>query len=227
MDSIAISFVVAVAVIVAAYFYFARTASTPSSSVSIQSVIADGKRAFNSSVALPPSLNQKQGAVFSYTSWIRIDDFAYKYGQPKLVFTKGPADLSSMCPGVFVDGNSNTLLVKLDTFGGQEVIPISNIPAKKWLHFALTVDQDSVDVYINGILHTHHTLTQLPKQNHGVVHTGLNGGFEGKIANLQYYSYLLTPSQVTASMGTAPQPDPNDGNAPLPPYFDISWWTNG
>lgn len=225
MDAVAISFVVAVVVVAAAYFYFSRTASSPVSSVSIQDVIADGKRAFDSSVVLPRSSNQKEGLTFSYTSWIRIDDFAYKYGQPKVIFTKGSADLTSMCPALFVDGNTNTLLVKIDTFGSTEVIPIPNIPAKKWLHFGLTVSQDSVDVYINGILHTHHTLAQLPKQNSGVVHTGLNGGFEGKIANLQYYSYLMTPSQIAATMGTAPQPDPNESSPTLPPYFDISWWT--
>jgi hypothetical protein len=225
MDTIATSFLVAAVVLAVAYVYFSRTAAVPASSVAIQGVISDGKRAFSSTVALPPSLNQKEGLAFSYTAWVRVDDFAYKYGHPKVVFVKGAEDLSSACPAVMIDGTSNSFIIKLDTFGGQEVVPVGNIPAKKWLHLAITVDQDSVDVYVNGVLHTHHSLSQLPKQNRGAVHTGAGGGFEGKIAGLQYYSYLLTPAQVAASMGSPPQPDPNDVGAPLPPYFDTTWWT--
>lgn len=225
MDTITTSFLVALVVIGIAYMYFSKTATVPSSSVTIQSPITDGKKTFQSNTALPRSLNQNEGATFSYTAWIRIDDFTYKYGTPKVIFSKGAADLSSMCPAVFVDGTSNSLIVKLDTFGGTEVVPISNIPAKKWVHFGLAVDQDSVDVYINGILHTHHTISQLPKQNNGNVHVGLNGGFEGKIAELQYYSYLISPVQIKATMSSPPKADPADANAPVPPYFDITWWT--
>jgi hypothetical protein len=220
---VVISAIVAVAVLGLAYWYFSQTNFSPYTT--IQSTIEDGKKTFHSKKALPRSLDQKEGMAFSYTCWIKIDDFAYRYGQPKVIFTKGSEDLKTMCPALLIDANTNSLIVKVDTFGATEVIPIPNIPAKKWLHFGLTVAQDSVDVYINGILHTHHTLAQLPKQNSGVVHTGLNGGFEGKIADLQYYSYLMTPAQIAASMGTAPQPDPTESSPTLPPYFDISWWT--
>jgi hypothetical protein len=225
MDTIVLSFVVAVAVIAVAYIYLSRTATVPSSSISIQGTIADGKKSINSRAAIPMSLNQPAGIAFSYTCWVLIDDFAYKYGSQKVIFTKGSEDLSSACPALLLDGTTNTMLLKMDTFGGQEVVPISNIPAKKWLHVAIAVDQDSVDVYINGVLHTHHTLGQLPKQNNGTVHVGIDGGFDGKIAGLQYYSYLLTPDQVSSAMGTAPQSDPSTGPAPLPPYFDTTWWT--
>lgn len=221
MDTIVSSFLVAVVVVAIAYFYFSRAQSTTTSSVSIQTPVSDGKTGVYNNAVLPRSLNQKEGATFSYTAWIRIDDFTYKYGTPKVIFNKGSQDLSTMCPAVFVDGTSNSLIVKLDTFAGTEVIPIPNIPAKKWLHLALAVDQDSVDIYINGILHTHHTISQLPKQNNGTIQIGLNGGFEGKIADLQYYSYFMSPDQVKTTMGTPS----NSDNSPVPPYFDITWWT--
>jgi len=221
MDSIVLSFAIASIVVVAIYFYLSRTASNPSSSVSIQPDIADGKKAVSNNLSIPRSFNQKEGAVFSYTCWILVNDFAYKYGSQKVIFTKGPTDLSSMCPALFLDGTTNTLIMKMDTFGGTEVIPISNIPAKKWIHVAIVVDQDSVDVYINGILHTHHSLTQLPKQNNGTVHIGLNGGFDGKISGLQYYGKFMTPADVSASMATGPQT-----SDPLPQYFDPKWYTN-
>jgi hypothetical protein len=199
------------------------TFASPGQTV-IQSTILDGKSTFDSNVALPVSLNQDQGITFSYSCWVRIDNFAYRPGVQKVIFTKGPADLSSSCPSLLIDGNTNTLLVKLDTYGATEIVPISNIPAKKWIHVAIVVEQKSVDVYINGVLHTHHSIIQVPRQNSGTVHTGINGGFEGKLANLIYYNYFLKPSDIPALMSNPPQADPSDSTAPMPPYFDISWW---
>ena len=199
------------------------TFASPGQTV-IQSTILDGKSTFDSNVSLPVSLNQDQGITFSYSCWLRIDNFAYRPGVQKVIFTKGPTDLSSSCPSLLIDGNTNTLLVKLDTYGATEIVPISNIPAKKWIHMAIVVEQKSVDVYINGILHTHHSIVQLPRQNSGTVHTGVNGGFEGKLSNLIYYNYFLNPSDIPALMKNPPQSDPSDSTAPMPPYFDISWW---
>jgi hypothetical protein len=199
------------------------TFASPGQTV-IQSTILDGKSTFDSNVALPVSLNQDQGITFSYSCWVRIDNFAYRPGVQKVIFTKGPTDLSSSCPSLLIDGNTNTLLVKLDTYGATEIVPIPNIPAKKWIHVAIVVEQKSVDVYINGVLHTHHSIIQVPRQNSGTVHTGINGGFEGKLANLIYYNYFLKPSDIPPLMSNPPQADPSDSTAPMPPYFDISWW---
>lgn len=196
-----------------------------SSSNQLLGPAVDGKKQFDSGVSIPTSINQTEGLTFSYAAWIRVDDFSYRYGQEKVVFIKGPTDLSSMCPGVFLDANTNALLVKVDTFGIREIVTVPNLSAKKWFHLAIAVDQDSVDVYINGVLHTHHSIAQLPRQNPSSVHVGVGGGFDGKISSLNYYNYFLKPDDVTAIMGSPPQPDPNETSAPQPPYYDITWWT--
>jgi len=200
------------------------TFASPGQTV-IQSTVLDGKSSVDSNISLPESLNQEQGITFSYSCWVRIDDFTYRPGVQKVIFTKGPADLSSSCPSLLIDGNSNTLLVKLDTYGSTEIVPVSNIPAKKWLHVTIVVEQKALDIYVNGVLHTHHSIIQMPRQNSGTVHTGVNGGFEGKLANLIYYNYFLKPTDIPALMKNPPQSDPSDSNAPLLPYFGISWWT--
>jgi hypothetical protein len=225
MDASAlISIAVAIAVVVGAYFFFSSGAITPTTYTSIQDGAEDGRKSFRSNKALPRSKDQSQGLTFSYTCWVRIDDFAYRYGQPKVIFTKGSEDLKTMCPALMVDANTNSLLVKLDTFGDTETIPIANIPAKKWLHVAIAVDQDAANVYINGNLYIRHSLSQMPKQNNSTVSTGVGGGFDGKLASLQYYSYLMGPEEVKASMSNAPPPDQTAEI--LPPYFDMSWWTS-
>ena len=222
--TIVISAVVAIAVVLVAYGYFKGSASAPNAS-QLQGTIHDGKSAMQTKHVPSRSVNQQEGLTFSYTCWLKINDFAYRYGEPKVVFVKGSPDLKTACPALVLDGNTNSLLLKIDTFGAQESIPVPNIPAKKWIHVAIAVDQDSIDVYINGTLYTHHTVTQLPKQNNSAVHISPNGGFDGKIANLDYHPSFLTPADVKAAMASTPQPDPNDVAGPLPPYFDITWWT--
>lgn len=225
MDTVAVAVIVAVVVVGAAYLYF-RSKGTNAGSDSILTSAVDATKPLTSKGVLPKSYDQDKGLTFSYTCWLLFDDFTYRMGTPKVIFVKGPEDLSSMCPGVFLDSNTNSILVKMDTFGTQEVIPISNIPAKKWIHFGLVVDQDSVDVYVNGTLHTHHTLAQLPKQNPSPVHVGTSGGFKGKIADLNYYNYFLTPEQIKGNMGNVPQSNPDEvKTTPQPPYFDVTWWT--
>lgn len=224
ITGIVTTILVAMGVVIAAYFYFKNVSPTGSSSV-IQGAIQDGKTPIQSKHPMPRSRDQKEGLTFSYTCWVKVDDFSYRYGQPKVVFVKGSEDLKAACPALLVDGNTNAFLVKVDTFGVQETISIPNIPAKKWIHVAIAVDQDSVDVYINGLLHTHHSITQIPKQNNMPVHTSVSGGFDGKIANLEYFNYFMDPDAVRKAMASTPQPDPNDVAGPLPPYFDMTWWT--
>jgi hypothetical protein len=222
MGTIIIAILVAVLVVAGVYFYFKfKGSTTDSNSIITQSV--DATQTVKSG-SLPPSYNQDKGLTFSYTGWLLFEDFTYRLGTQKVIFVKGPEDLSSMCPGVFLDSNTNTILVKIDTFGSQETITVPNIPAKKWVHFGLVVDQDSVDIYINGILHTHYTLTQLPRQNPSPVHVGVGGGFKGKIANLNYYNYFLTPEQIKANMGSTPTQNVEESPA-VPPYSGINWWT--
>ena len=217
MISIILSIIVSLAVL-AVFGYFFKKQET-SEATKVVSTAMDGTIEKTSGVYVPKSLNQKEGLTYSYSCWLKIDNFSYKYGQQKVIFTKGPMDLSAMCPGVFLDGNTNTILIKIDTFGGQEIIPINNIPAKKWLHFGLVVDQNSVDVYINGLVHTHRTITQLPKQNPESVHVGVNGGFEGKISDLVYYNYFISPTQMKSLASNAPL---NDNTVSK---LDYRWWS--
>jgi len=219
-----ISVLVAVIVIGFIYYYLKRADVTGNNYVIVNNT-SDGRTQFDSNMILPPSNDETPGMAFSYACWVKINDFGYRYGSPKVIFTKGPTDLTSMCPALFLDANTNSFIVKMDTFGGTEVIPVNNIPAKKWIHVAIAVSQASIDIYVDGTLYLHHTLVNVPRQNQEVVHTGIDGGFDGQIAGLQYFQSLLGPSDVANLMQTVPQPKMEDVNGPVPPYFDMSFWT--
>lgn len=169
---------------------------------------------------LPLAFNQEQGATFSYTGWIVVNDYTFNYGKKRPVFTKGD------CPGLYVDSTSNSLLVAVKTYANApETILVSNLPAKKWIHFGIVVNQDAVNVYINGVLRQHHMLAQLPKQNTSPVVIGSDTlGFDGVLSNLQYVPRSLSGSEVDALSSIVPTDDLHVPPS-KPQYFDISWYT--
>ena len=167
------------------------------------------------SAQLPLSMNEAEGAVFSYSCWVLMNDFTTGYGTDRVIFSK--AD----CPGLHVDTTSNGFVVKVKTYGTTETVLVPNIPAAKWIHFAVVVDQHSMDVYINGILRQHHTLSQLPDQNNDNVVVG--GGWNGTVGRLTYYPRALTDIEVRKQSSEAPPADLIARPA-SPNYFDMSWY---
>jgi hypothetical protein len=167
------------------------------------------------SLGLPRSFNQPEGLIFSYACWILVKDFQAGYGQQRTLFSKNDA------PGVYLDPTSNSILVKITTFDGVETMVIPNIPALKWVHFALVVDQDAVDIYVNGTLREHRTLSRLPKQNEDSIEIG--PGWDGVLARLSYWPRALSGTEV---VGLSRQPAPDDlmAKPAVPQYFDLSWY---
>jgi hypothetical protein len=85
--------IVTVVVLFACYLIF-RTWTTD---YVIVDTIKDGKTNDIYQNKLPVSVNRPAGIEFSYTGWLRIDDFAYRIGVQKVIFVKGSADLNTAC----------------------------------------------------------------------------------------------------------------------------------
>jgi hypothetical protein len=198
------------------YFFKARN-DNKGDSVVVLKGSQSGREQTTSGATLPRSFNQPQGITFSYAGWVLVNDFALNYGSARRIFDKSDA------PSLYLDNTSNSLLLTLDTYGAKEGISIQGIPAKKWIHFAIVVNQYAVDIYINGILKQHHTLNQLPKQNDASVVIGSTPGFDGTIGNITYWPRTITQAEVSQLTNNVPAEiyRPPEG----PKYFDISWYT--
>ena len=164
---------------------------------------------------LPRSFNQPEGLIFSYACWILIKDYGMGYGTQRRIFSRGDT------PGVYIDATSNSLLVKLQMFDGTETLVVPNIPAMKWIHLAVVVDQDEVDVYVNGTLREHKSLTRVPKQTDAPILLG--PGWDGVLARLSYWPRALSASDVE-SLAHAPSPDDLMRKPAAPQYFDLTWY---
>lgn len=198
--------------------YFAITLGAPKDDgIFVLNGTQEGSKRTSSTMQTPRSFNEKEGATFTWTGWMYVKDFTTGFGERRRIFSKGD------CPGVYLDSTSNSLIVVLNTYGvTPETILVPNIPALKWIHFALVVDQTAVSVYINGTLRIYHTLNQLPKQNDDS--TGFGSNWNGAVGNVRYYKRSLTNAEVFMKSTEAPPPDlekkPESGQ-----YFDITWYT--
>ena len=200
-----------------AFFWWYSQESAPSDQVNIVVGSQSGKQSKAVSPALPQSFNQPEGLTYSYSGWILVKDFGEGYGKRRTVFKTGDDT-----PGFYIDSTSNSFIVAVKTFGATETILIPNVPAMKWLHVGIVVDQQAVDIYINGLLRQHHTLGQLPQQNTSPT-IQMGPGWDGVLAKLVYYSRALRPGEVKR-LSAEPVPDDLQKKPAEPQYFDLSWY---
>lgn len=224
LTTVATLIAVAIALYLVIRWFLQHQALGTPMTVTIQGPIHDGREPKTFSGEIPVSDNEKKGLVFSYAAWVVVHDWMYRNGELRCIFNKGSADGSVRCPGVYLDGTSNSMIIHVDTYGQPEMIQIPNLPAEKWFHVALVVDQTSVDVYINGILRVHQTLAQLPRQNRGPVYIATEGGWSGQIGTLTYHRYALSESEISSMTSTPPYEDSTRTKVALPPYFDSTWY---
>ncbi len=205
-----------VVILIGALVWYLVTPSAPADRVTLIPDLQSGLYSTTrSATTLVPSFNQPQGRVYSYTAWLLVKDFSQGYGTKRKIFSRGDA------PGLYLDSTPNALLVAVKTYSTTETILIPNIPAMKWIHFALVVDQQSVDIYINGTLRQHHTLTQLPDLTEDSITSG--PGWDGYLGRLVYYRRALSYSEVSA-MASAPPPTLPEESIGKNGYFDITWY---
>jgi hypothetical protein len=60
-------------------------------------------------------LKSSYGLEYTYSLWIKIDDFNYRFGKAKHILHKGPQDIAVCNPGIFLAPNTNQLMIRVDT----------------------------------------------------------------------------------------------------------------
>jgi hypothetical protein len=208
--------ILGVAILIGALLWYIFTPSSSTDRVTIIPDLQSGLYSTTrSATSLVPSFNQPQGRVYSYTAWLLVKDFTQGYGTKRKIFSRGDA------PGLYLDSTSNSLMVSVKTYSTTETILIPNLPAMKWIHFALVVNQQAVDIYINGTLRQHHTLTQLPDLTEDSLTSG--PGWDGYVGRVVYYRRALSYAEIN-TMASAPPPNLPEESIGKTGYFDITWY---
>ena len=189
------------------------------------------------------SVNEDQGMEFTWSTWFWINDLdTADKNSYKKIFSKGSTvndgdDFLMNSPGLYLAPNTNELHVVLNTFyqdkdttgNPYETIKIDNIPIKKWVNVLIRVQNNTVDVYLNGTLVKRKNMDKVPKQNYGDIFVGHNGtGMNGYLSSLRYFNYGIDVSKIQEIMESGPNLKmvDSDYTDTQPPYLSLRWYFN-
>jgi hypothetical protein len=159
---------------------------------------------------------------FAYSIWFYINDWNYRYGEPKVVFGRMGSKSSTSngaisgisgidpCPAVVLGAVENNVAVTLSCYPGSNQEPttpggttvlhtcsVTNIPIQKWVNLTLSVYGRSMDLYIDGKLVKTCLLPGVANvNNNSDVYVTPAGGFDGWTSKFQYYPNSLNPQEV-------------------------------
>ena len=183
--------------------------------------------------------NNQDGIEFTWSVWLNITDIGTKSSQYHHIFHKGEQHINTTnglnfpnnAPGMYIAPQTNELLIIMNTFDViNEEIKIPNFPMNKWVHVVVRVmNNNALDVYVNGALAKRHILSSVPKQNYGNVYVASNGGFTGNLSNLRYYNYAVQPGELLSITNAGPDLTVNSKSVALksvPPYLSVQWYTD-
>jgi len=144
-------------------------------------------------------------ADFTYSIWFFVDDWNYRYGQPKVIFTRGTAN-SHPSPAVVLDNFVNDLHIKMSYKGTTSAntmeeqttsITVNDIPLQRWTNLILSLNGRALDIYLDGKLVKTLLLAGVPAiPISSPVHLTPDGGFSGQTANFVYMSRAVNPQEA-------------------------------
>lgn len=85
-------------------------------------------------------------------------------------------------------------------------IVIPNIPLNRWVHFAMTVSDTHVEIYVNGLLVKTYSLKGNLQLNNGDLFLTMNGGFAGLLSNVHYKGHVMTTPEIQKLYFWGPDP---------------------
>ena len=150
------------------------------------------------------SSDSNTSANFTYSVWFYVDDWNYRYGEPKIVLAHGGASASKGGFGIVLGGMQNDLNIAVETYpseasteGSVHTCNVQNIPLQKWVHCLVSVYGKSLDVYIDGKLVRTCMLPGIAKvdTSKDVFITPL-GGFSGYTSNFQFFPNATNPQEA-------------------------------
>jgi hypothetical protein len=152
--------------------------------------------------------------AYGYQFWMYVNDWNYKFGQDKHVFSRGGNPLVMLHP------TDNVLKISVSVYPNEKtskndpapanntsstddvyLCEVPNVPIQQWVAVAMTVDTKTLDVYFNGQLVKSCLLTGVPKPVSGDVVINDQGGYAGWICSFNSYGHVLQPADAQTFYG--------------------------
>lgn len=133
---------------------------------------------------------------FTFSVWIYVDNWQYKYSKPKVIFRRSNGN--NLSPGVSLAPSTNDLDLSLTTVSGNvDNWSVQNIPIQKWCNIIVATNNRTVDTYIDGKLVNTHVLSGVPKMDKNAdIELTPEKGFSGATSKFRYFSRTISPREA-------------------------------
>lgn len=161
-----------------------------------------------------PKLNYINGKEFSYSFWMYIDGdnqentYQDKFILGRMESSGSIASINKASPRFELDKSSNTLIVNVrssdSSYAENEKMRIKYVPLQRWVNIVLAVDNNFIQLFMDGELREVKDLTQYTRSDSGEsfvltpvgnIYIGNNGespSFKGYISKVQAFNYAVT-----------------------------------
>jgi len=150
----------------------------------------------------------KSSVNFTYSIWIYVDNWQYRYGTKKVIYSRKAGTVVS--PEVSLGAATNDLMINMTLMNSDAADigvnntswTVSNIPIQKWCNVIISTNNRAIDTYIDGKLVNTHVLP-------GVLSTigtapvfvspeldGEMGGFSGQTSKFRYIARTINPREA-------------------------------
>lgn len=205
-----------------------------------KTIIQDPKN--SNAITVYRSNNQNDGIEFTWSVWLirNSDNSNYVYNN---IFNKGSSKYNTEGiaelgngPGVYFynqNNDMNNIKIIMDTVAENstsnisEEVVVNNLPFKRWFHLAIRMENKIMDIYVNGVVVKRVAFENVPFQNYRNVLVNHNGGFDGNLSDLRYYSSALSVFQIMNVVNAGPNlRSSDDDNNTDYNYLSNNWYMN-
>lgn len=152
--------------------------------------------------------NNDNTSNYTYSTWFYVDDWNYRFGEPKILLARLDQD-HHPSPSIVLGAMENNITISVACYpqsqssgrtSDKSVIhkcTIENFPLQSWVNLIISLYGKTLDVYIDGKLVRTCVLPGVAKvsTSSNVVVTP-NGGFSGWTSNFEYWDDASNPQQA-------------------------------
>jgi hypothetical protein len=164
--------------------------------------LTDGKKVTKISAS---DLAQSNASNYAYSVWFYIDDWSYRYGEPKIILGRLDKELNPS-PSIVLGAIENNLKIETTVYPSAQsaatsasthTCNVDNVPVQKWVNVIVSLYGRTMDIYIDGKLVRTCVLPGVAKiANDAPVYVTPQGGFSGYTSNIHYYANSLNPQEA-------------------------------
>jgi hypothetical protein len=149
------------------------------------------------------NIESSNSTNFAYSLWFYVNDWSYRYGEPKIVLGRLDNNLEPS-PSIVLGAIQNNIQVQTAVYPSAESskatvhkCSVANIPIQRWVNLTVSLYGRTLDIYINGKLVRTCVLPGVAKvSNNAPIYITPLGGFDGYTANVNYYTDPLNPQEA-------------------------------